>query len=156
MREQDREVFERARRFVYRNARPLDLARWKYHFENGSEQEVLAALSAYQNEDGGFGHGLEEDNMNPHSIPMQAWRATVALRELEGLHKSEAIVQKLLGYLARTSEFDGEKWSYVVASNNDFPHASWWTYSHASWYQDTEKERFIRRYNPTASLAGFI
>lgn len=65
MREQDREVFERARRFVYRNARPLDLARWKYHFENGSEQEVLAALSAYQNEDGGFGHGLEEDNMNP-------------------------------------------------------------------------------------------
>ena len=156
MREQDREVFERARRFVYRNARPLDLARWKYHFENGSEQEVLAALSAYQNEDGGFGHGLEEDNMKPHSIPMQAWRATVALRELEGLHKSEAIVQKLLGYLARTSEFDGEKWSYVVASNNDFPHASWWTYSHASWYQDTEKERFIRRYNPTASLAGFI
>lgn len=156
MREQDREVFERARRFVYRNARPLDLARWKYHFENGSEQEVLAALSAYQNEDGGFGHGLEEDNMNLHSIPMQAWRATVALRELEGLHKSEPIVQKLLDYLEHTPEFDGEKWSYVVASNNDFPHASWWTYPHAPWYQDTEKERFIRRYNPTASLAGFI
>ena len=74
MREQDREVFERARRFVYRNARPLDLARWKYHFENGSEQEVLAALSAYQNEERGFWHGLEEGNMNPPSIPMQAWR----------------------------------------------------------------------------------
>lgn len=156
MREQDREVFEKARRFIYRNARPLELARWKYHFENGSAQEVLVALSAYQNEDGGFGHGLEEDNMNPHSIPMQAWRATVALRELDGLHKSEPIVLKLLDYLEHTPEFDGEKWSYVVASNNDFPHASWWTYPHASWYQDTVQERFSIRYNPTASLAGFV
>lgn len=156
MREQDRTVFERARKFVYRSARPLDVARWKYHFENGGAQEVLTALTAYQNEDGGFGHGLEEDNMNPHSIPMQAWRATVALRELEGLHKSETIIIKLLDYLEHTPEFDGEKWSYVAASNNDFPHASWWTYPHPSWYQDTVQERFSRRYNPTASLAGFI
>lgn len=156
MREQDREVFEKARRFVYRNGRPLDLARWKYHFENGSLQDVIDALSAYQNEDGGFGHGLEEDNMNPHSIPMQAWRAAVVLRELIGLHKFEPIVGKLLDYLERTSEFDGEKWSYVVASNNDFPHAPWWTYPYAPWYQGTESEKFCRRYNPTASLAGFI
>ncbi|MDE7359564.1 MAG: hypothetical protein K2N39_09110 [Lachnospiraceae bacterium] len=156
MREQDREVFDKARRFVYRNARPLDLARWKYHFENGSAQEVLAALSAYQNEDGGFGHGLEEDNMNPNSIPMQAWRATVVLRAVKGLHKTEPIVVKLLDYLEHTSEFDGEKWSNVTASNNDWPHASWWTYPNAPWYQDTERERFCGRYNPTASLAGFI
>lgn len=156
MREQDREVFEKARRFVYRNARPLELTRWKYHFENGSRQDVIDVLSAYQNEDGGFGHGLEEDNMNPHSIPMQAWRATVALREIEGLHKSEAIVVKLLDYLEHTPEFDGEKWSYVTASNNDWPHAPWWTYPYAPWYQGTESEKFCRRYNPTASLAGFI
>lgn len=156
MREQDREVFERARRFVYRNARPLDLARWKYHFENGSGQDIIDALSAYQNEDGGFGHGLEEDNMNPHSIPMQAWRATVALREIDGLHKSEPIIEKPLDYLEHTPEFDGEKWSYVTASNNDWPHAPWWTYPHAPWYQGTESEKFCIRYNPTASLAGFI
>ncbi|MDE5937461.1 MAG: hypothetical protein K2H37_00075 [Lachnospiraceae bacterium] len=156
MREQDREIFEKARRFVYRNARPLDLARWKYHFENGSAQEVLEALNAYQNEDGGFGHGLEEDNMNPHSIPMQAWRATVVLRELKGLHKSEPIIERLLDYLEHTSEFDGEKWSHVTPSNNDWPHAPWWTYPHAPWYQGTESEKFCGRYNPTASLAGFI
>ena len=123
--------FLRLRRLVFRGTRPIDYTKWMLLFENGSCDDFLSVLASYQNEDGGFGHGLEEDNMNPHSIPMQAWRATVALRELEGLHKSEAIVQKLLGYLARTSEFDGEKWSYVVASNNDFPHASWCTYSHA-------------------------
>lgn len=30
---------------MYRNARPLDLARWKYHFENGRKEDVLAALT---------------------------------------------------------------------------------------------------------------
>jgi hypothetical protein len=29
-------TFEKARAFVYRNARPLDLARWQFHFEGGS------------------------------------------------------------------------------------------------------------------------
>ena len=48
-------VFEKARGFVYRNARPLELARWRFHFENGSADDVVTALSAFQNEDGGFG-----------------------------------------------------------------------------------------------------
>ena len=50
--------FERARRFIFRNARPLDFARWRFAFEGGSREDVLAALAAYQNGDGGFGHGL--------------------------------------------------------------------------------------------------
>lgn len=37
--------YEKARRFIYRNARPLDMARWQYHFENGARQAVLHALS---------------------------------------------------------------------------------------------------------------
>lgn len=55
------EAFEKARKFIYKNARPLDLARWQYHFENGSREAVLQALQVYQNEDGGYGHGLEPD-----------------------------------------------------------------------------------------------
>lgn len=47
-----------ARNFVYRNARPLELARWKYLFEGGSREEVLTALASYQNDDGGFGLSL--------------------------------------------------------------------------------------------------
>ena len=38
-------VFEKAREFMYRNARPLDLARFQYHFENGSKDAVVNALS---------------------------------------------------------------------------------------------------------------
>ena len=50
----------KAKEFIYKNARPLDCARWQYLFENGSRENVLNFLAAYQNEDGGFGHALEE------------------------------------------------------------------------------------------------
>ena len=58
---------EKAREFIYRNARPLDYARWRYLFEDGKREDVLRILAAYQNEDGGFGHGLEADCLNPDS-----------------------------------------------------------------------------------------
>lgn len=75
-------IFEKARKFIYRNARPLDFARWRYFFEDGAAQDVVRALTAYQNPDGGFGHGLEADALNPNSAPIQAWNATVILREI--------------------------------------------------------------------------
>jgi hypothetical protein len=55
-------TFEQARAFIYKNARPLDLTRWQYHFENGSREAVLNVLSYYQNTDGGFGHALKADS----------------------------------------------------------------------------------------------
>ena len=63
-------AYEKARAFVYRNARPLDIARWQYHFESGSSDAVLKALATYQNADGGFGHALEPDAWNPNSSPI--------------------------------------------------------------------------------------
>lgn len=54
-------LYERARAFLYRSARPLDIARFQCHFKNGGKGAVLAALAADQNEDGGFGHALEPD-----------------------------------------------------------------------------------------------
>ena len=75
MKEEEKEAFDnayhRARRFVYKNARPLELAKWQYHFENGSREAVLETLACYQNTDGGFGYGLEPDYWNPHSSPSQ-------------------------------------------------------------------------------------
>ncbi|MDR1247233.1 MAG: hypothetical protein LBK57_09430 [Clostridiales Family XIII bacterium] len=44
-------TYQKARAFIYRNARPLDVARWQYHFEGGGKDAVLTALAAYQNED---------------------------------------------------------------------------------------------------------
>lgn len=141
--------FERSRRFVYQNARPLDLARWQYHFENGSQALVLTALVTYQNADGGFGYGLEADCFNPNSSPIQTWAATEVLREIHFTDKTHPIIQGILRYLASGLDFDMQhrQWMNTVPSNNAHPHAIWWT------YKEGEGEF---KYNPTACLAGFF
>lgn len=141
-------VFEKARGFVYRNARPLELARWRFHFENGSADDVVTALSAFQNEDGGFGHALEEDNFNPNSLPMGVWKAAEILDEIGFSDKSHPMIKGMLRYLESGSCFDKvhEQWLNTVPGNNDYPCAIWWAYNGESDF----------RYNPTAALAGFI
>lgn len=64
------QVFDKAKDFIWRNARLLDRRRFSYVFEGGSGEAVLTALRAYQNEDGGFGHALEPDIRCPDSQPV--------------------------------------------------------------------------------------
>lgn len=141
-------VFQRAQQFIYLNARPLDLTRWQYHFENGSKEAILNALAYYQNEDGGFGHALEPDAWNPNSAPIQTWVATEILREIDFTDNSHPIVQGILNYLASGKDFNGKYWLNVIESNKDYPHAPWW--------YGTKEETGHDDYNPTACLAGFI
>ena len=89
-------VLEKAKVFIYRNARPLDLARWQYHFENGSKEAVLTALAYYQNEDGGFAHALEPDAWNPNSSPIQTWAATEILHEIDFTDSSHPLITGIL------------------------------------------------------------
>ena len=139
-------IFEKARNFVYQNARPLDFARWMYLFENGSKQDVLKVLAAYQNADGGFGHALEPDCWNPNSSPVQTWTATQIIKEIRLEDKEHPIIQGILNYLSSGKDFDGHTWANTIPTNNDHPHAPWW-----GLYPNAEPT-----YNPTASLIGFI
>lgn len=142
------EDYEVIRRWMYRNARPLDLARWNFHFEKGGIPPVLEALSAYQNEDGGFGHALEADAWNPDSTPVMAATAVERLLELEFENGGHPVVQGILKYLDSGADMEDRTWRNVVASNNDYPHAPWW---------HTDSNSTARSiYNPTAILAGFI
>ena len=135
-----------ARSFIYRNARPLDLARWKYLFEGGSKEEVLTALAEYQNDDGGFGHALEPDCWNPDSSPVQTWVATEIIHEIGLEDKGHPIVRGILRYLSSGKDFDGHTWANTIPSNNGAPHAPWWEH-------DPVAEP---SYNPTACLIAFI
>ena len=141
-------TFEKAKNFIYRNARPLDLARWQFHFEGGSKEAVLKALSVYQNEDGGFGNALEADCFNPNSSPIQTWAATQILKEIGVEDKSLPIIKGILRYLGSGKDFNTqqEQWLNTVPANNEYPHAVWWEYGENG-------SEF--KYNPTAALAGF-
>lgn len=141
-------IFNKTRAFIYRNARPLDFARWQYHFENGSKEAVLNALSAYQNPDGGFGHALEADAWNPNSSPIQTWTAAEILREIDFTDNSHPVVAGILRYLDSGADFNGHFWNNTVLSNNDYPHAPWWHTESVS--------KCHHNYNPTACLVGFV
>ncbi len=103
-------------------------------------------MAAYQNEDGGFGHALEPDCWNPDSSPVQTWTATEIINEIDPEDKSDPIIQGILKYLSSGKDFDGHTWATTVATNNDHPHAPWWTFVPP---QEIS-------YNPTACLIGFI
>lgn len=138
---------ERTRNWMLRNARPLDWARWHFHFESGSAANVLDALSAYQNADGGFGNGLEADCWNPASSPIQTWCALTVLREIGFPAEAKSMLRGIRRYLMSGDAFDGHYWQSEIASNNAHPHAPWW---------HVGEDGPAKGYNPTASLAGAL
>ena len=69
MKKLSQKVFGQIRKCLYRHGRYVEVTWWRYLFEHGSQEEAIAALAMYQNDDGGFGHGLEPDCANPASSP---------------------------------------------------------------------------------------
>lgn len=61
---------EAARLFIYANGRVLEQRVHAAMAEGGDPAAVVTALAAYQNDDGGFGHGLEPDKRAPASQPL--------------------------------------------------------------------------------------
>jgi hypothetical protein len=134
--------------WIYRNARPLELALWKYFFENGNVNDVLTILQYYQNDDGGFGKTIEPDNWNPESTPYTAQFVIKMLRGLDFIDITHPIYAGIIKFLEKT-EFKSEYgWFFTIPSNNNFPRGDWWTYS--------PDGNVVQSVGTTASLCGFI
>ena len=61
MKQLSKDQFELAREFMRSRARGLERALFEYEFEAGSASNVYKELALFQNEDGGFGKGIEPD-----------------------------------------------------------------------------------------------
>ena len=94
-----------ARRFLAGHARLLDRRRFELLFEGGDAEPVLAALRAYRNADGGFGHGLEPDLRAPESQPAAAWHAFEVFADVAPVTAPEAA--ELCDYLDAVALPDG-------------------------------------------------
>ena len=142
------DYYTAAKKFILKNSRPLDIARWNYLFEDGSKEDVIKVLKTYQNDDGGFANALEPDCWNINSTPLQTWVATQIIKEINLEDKTHPIIKGILDYLSSKDEFDGHRWHGLntVVTNDDYPHAPWWSY----------KQKQELTYNPTASIIGFI
>jgi hypothetical protein len=80
-------------------ARPLDIARFNYHLDKGSQENLIKEIKKYQNENGGFGNALEPDFRLPLSTPMAT---SIALRHLSKVDSSKSahtLIKKAVSYL---------------------------------------------------------
>jgi hypothetical protein len=113
-----------AERFVWASARLLDRHRYTLLFADGPAEPVLAALSGYQNPDGGFGHALEPDLRSPGSQPAPTLYALEMLAEAGRLDHDMAV--RALAWVSRIARPDGGVPS-ALPGFEEYPHAPWWT-----------------------------
>jgi hypothetical protein len=123
-----KQSFDEIRAWVYRNARQIELALWRYEFENGDMEAVLSALSHYQNADGGFGNALEPDCWNPESSPYTTLNAVNKLEYIGFSDTRHPILRGIINFFESGRHSVEYGWLFNIPSNNDYPRAPWWTY----------------------------
>ena len=122
------DAFRKASNFMKLLARPLERAMFQHEVEDGPVQAVVDALAEFQNDDGGFGHGIEPDIWMPDSSPLST---TVALQHVSalGLSHDHPLVSSAIAYLIDRYDTKRAGWSKVSWEVEDAPHAPWWNYS---------------------------
>jgi hypothetical protein len=113
-----------AETFIWSTARLLDRHRYSMLFGDGPSEPVLAALRAYQNPDGGFGHALEPDLRGPESQPGPTLYALEILEEAGMLGSDMDSAAR--AWIAQIAAPDGSVPS-AVPGFEAYPHAPWWT-----------------------------
>ncbi len=149
MKQLSKEDFNRAAAFVKALAREVDKRLFAYYFEGGTAVSVLEALAPYQNENGGFGHGIEPDFRLKASSPMAT---SVGLQYCTAVDAAAThpVVQKAIGYLVQTYDQAQQYWPATYENVNDEPHAFWW---HVSELKPPTEEQWP---NPSAEIVGYL
>jgi hypothetical protein len=145
-----RERFGAAREFVTSNGRPLDAALLRHGLGEGSAEAAMVALIAFQNPDGGFGHGLEPDTRSPAST---AIASSIGLRLLVrvGAPARHPTVVGAIEWLDGALDRENGVWPIVGQDVGLAPHAPWWT-----WSEDLAASWNGFRFNPTAEILAHL
>jgi hypothetical protein len=145
------DAFLRAQDFLLTQARPVERALYMRFFLDGAYADVVTALAAHQNPDGGFGHALEPDVRTPES---SALATSIALRWLceAGVPGSEPMVGQAIAYLRATWDATTRTWPLVPPGAQTTPHAPWWDDS------DGELHHHFGDYlvNPRAEILAYL
>lgn len=142
--------FEMAENYIYNNARDIDICLFELIFKNKCSHDFLKVLKNYQNEDGGFGHGIEPDFWLKESSPIAT---TFAFQYLDYLNENSDNVQEIkkngLNYFIYSMDKENLRWISVPKTINNFPHAPWWHYN-----EDDDNEDDWG--NPSAEITGYL
>ena len=115
-------------------------------FEGAGPDRVVQAVLAFQNPDGGFGHGLEPDKRCPASQPLDV---EIALERLVwvgagGDHRARAAVEGACEFLASIADPCGAV-PVLLPSIAGYPRAEHWSFT----------DQYPPAVNPSASIAAY-
>ncbi|NOK62035.1 MAG: hypothetical protein GFH27_549321n22 [Chloroflexi bacterium AL-W] len=144
-----KESFVTAQCFIEANARPLDVALWRFYFSEASTESVLSVLRRYQNPDGGFGHALEPDLRATESSALCTSIAFQIFRTIAA-KPDDSMVAQAVSYLLRTLDRARRHWRIIPTSADASPHAPWWNQAGR---EDTFNSFSL---NPTAEILGYL
>lgn len=115
--------FGKAADFIWTNGRLLERRILEYFFYNGSSGQILDALKAYQNMDGGFGNALEPDLRTPDSQPLFI---EFGMRILYECHiRDSEIAYKACDFISSYADLNQGIPSIFTSSRN-YPRAEHW------------------------------
>lgn len=129
-----------AERFLHTHARLLERQLFAALVHGAPGEPVRAALRAFQNPDGGFGHGLEPDVRGPDSQPSAARTALTVLADLDAL--DDPLTEQVADWLLTVSGPDGGVPTVLPAAT---------AYPRAPWMQPQPESGFL-----TYALAGLL
>ena len=113
---------DRARTFVLTHGRLLDRLRLLHLSEEVGPEQVLAALDAHRNPDGGYGHALEPDVRSPHSETTSTLAALELLDELGLRGCAQAVAA--LDWVGSVMTGDGGV-PFMLPASEGWPRAPW-------------------------------
>jgi len=114
---------DRAADFIWLHARLVDRRRFAHAFLGAPAEPVVAAVRAYRNDDGGFGHALEPDIRTPTSQPGAVMHALEFLAEAGA--SGDSMVGAAADFLAGVTRGDGGV-PFVLPTAAEHPRAPWW------------------------------
>ncbi len=115
--------FEKASNFIWKNGRLLERRVFEFVFLGGTKNNILNAIKAYQNDDGGFGHALEPDLRTPESQPLYTG---FALRLMYDCNiKDIDLANKVCDYVSQHADLETGI-PIILPSSSKFPRAEHW------------------------------
>lgn len=147
-----KEVINQCGEFILENGRLLEKELYRHFFISNNSHNVLQALSKYQNEDGGFGHGIEPDALIPLSSPFHTTVAIAHLKNFDDQKEALTLIERAIYYLELQYNEKRHGWISLPKEVNQYPHTIWWEFD--------EKEQMTpidKHYgNPTAEIIAYL
>ncbi|MFW9880539.1 MAG: hypothetical protein ACFFG0_46310 [Candidatus Thorarchaeota archaeon] len=115
---------KKIKEFIFKNSRLLERKLFSFFFEEGTKEDVIKSLAAYQNKDGGFGNGIEPDILCPDSSAIGAETAMYYIDLLDYIDNE--ITDKLFNWIIEEQNEEGYI-NHPPKNMYNYPFQEWWS-----------------------------